>query len=569
MKFFMFLLFFVFLKFPYHPHIEADYFAPPLKIPLYLAGNFGELRSNHFHSGIDIKTQGRTGLPVYAAADGSVSRINISPVGFGLALYIDHPNGYTTVYGHLDHLRDDLAAYAKNIQYENQNFAVDIPVPPGKFKLSKGELIAYSGNSGSSGGPHLHFEIRDTGSEHPINPLLFNFKIADQLAPKLYSVLVYPLSNKALVAGKANPQRYETVVNDNTYQLKDSPVITVSGEIGFGIQTLDFLDGSPSKCGVYEIDLRVNGELIYSFKMNEMSFDESRYINSHIDYGYLYNYNRRYHKSWVEDGNRLNNYPVLEHKGIIEPENGKTYTVSYLIKDAKGNSSRLNFLVLGQAAGPQRPDPAGIPIRYNADKLVQGPHVTAQFEEGTFYSDFMLDYKEKATAKSLCSPVIQLHQADVPVQKYYQLKIKPEGLPAELESKALIVAIDPQSGQKSAIGGSFNDGWVETLARQLGSFAVATDTQAPTITAVNIQNHSTLTNRNKVSFKLNDDLSGISTYRGEIDGQWVLFEYDAKNSLLEYRFDPQRLPLGQIHRLKLTVADAKGNESVYNAKFYR
>lgn len=569
MKSLLLILLFTFWKFPYNPRIDADYFSAPVKIPMYLAGNFGELRANHFHSGIDIKTQGRTGIPVYAAAEGWLSRINISPFGFGLAVYIDHPNGYTTVYAHLDQLRDDLKEFARNIQYEKQSFAIDIPVPQGLFKFEKGELLAYSGNSGGSGGPHLHFEIRDTNSEHPINPLLFNFKIADSLAPQIYSVLIYPLSNNSLVNGKTTAQRYETVFVNGSYQLKDHPVISAGGQIGFGIQALDFLDGSSSKCGVYDMQLTVNDQTIYEFKMNEFSFDESRYINSHIDYVHLQQFGRRYHKNWLEPGNELNNYPVLVNEGRVETEAGKTYQVSYALKDAKGNSSHLNFQVLGKPTGQSRSEKDGIAIAYDSGVEIEKGNASAHFDRGTFYSDLKLNYSEKPASTGYYSSVIQLRPSEVPLHRFFKLRIKTNGLPESLQSKALIVAIDSKTGKRSSLGGSYKNGWMETKARLLGDFAVTTDTKAPVISPVNIQNRSTLTNKNKISFKLSDDLSGIESYRGEIDGQWVLFEYDAKNALIEYSFDPKHLQLGRNHELKLVVKDAVGNESSYEAKFYR
>ncbi|WP_163713807.1 M23 family metallopeptidase [Mangrovibacterium lignilyticum] len=570
MKYVLLSILLFLLKTPYNPSIEANYFAPPLKVPMYLAGNFGELRTNHFHSGIDIKTQGKTGLPVYAAAEGTIVRINISAVGFGTALYIEHPDGYTTVYGHLSGLRDDLAEYARNVQYDKESFSVDINVPKGKFKVSKGELVAYSGNSGSSGGPHLHFEIRDTESQHPINPLLFNFKIKDDMPPKLMSLMLYPLSDGAQIDGQSKQKPFALVYYDGAYHLKGNPAITAGGEIGFGLQALDYLDGSWAKCGVYEINLTVNEKLIYSFKMNELSFDESRYLNSHIDYSYLFNHHSRYHKNWLEDGNELNNYPIQENKGKVEIKEGQAYTVSYLVKDVYGNVSRLIFNLQGKSPMKSSLQEAGIPVHYNQELAIKKEHVQAKFEAGSFYSNFKLDYQELPSEAGLYSERIQLHQSDIPVHQSYKLRIKAENLPSELEPKAIIVAIAPKNGKQYAVGGNYqSDGWVETMVRQLGTFAIATDTEAPDITPVNIKNHSSLTNRDKVSFKLSDDLSGIDSYRGEIDGHWVLFEYDAKNRLLEYNFDEKRLQLGKSHNLQLVVKDGVGNESIYEAKFYR
>jgi hypothetical protein len=569
MKYLLFTLLLFLLNPTYSPTIEADYFEAPVKIPMLLAGNFGELRTNHFHSGIDIKTQGKTGLPVYAPAEGWVSRIKISPWGFGTALYIDHPNGYTTVYGHLSRLRDDLAQYARTIQYQRQSFDIDLTVPKGKFPFKQGELIAYSGNSGSSGGPHLHFEIRDTQTQNPINPLLFNFDIKDDMPPKMLSVMLYPLSDGAHINGSGTQKPFDLVQYDGTYHLKSNPMITAGGEIGFGLQGLDYLNGSWSKCGIYEISLSVNGTLIYNFKLNELSFSQTRYINSYIDYTYLQNNRRRYQKNWIEDGNQLNNYVIRENQGKVKIEAGKDYAISYLVKDVQGNTSRLNFTVHGKATIAPDPQPAGIPVHYAEAFRLQKTNVQADFKAGTFYSDFRMDYKELPPTSDLYSNRIQLHQPDVPVHQSYDLRIRAENLPAQLTPKALLVALDPKTGKKYSMGGKYTDGWVEGPVRQLGTFAIATDEQAPTITPINIQNHNTLTNKSKVSFKITDNLAGIGSYRGEIDGQWVLFEYDAKNNLIEYNFDESRLQFGKSHELRLTVKDGVGNESVYDAKFYR
>jgi len=569
MRYLIFTILTLLFSYSYNPTVHSDYFAAPVKIPLLLAGNFGELRTNHFHTGIDIKTQGKTGIPVYMPAEGDISRIRVSSGGYGLALYVDHPGGYTTVYGHLSRLNKTLAAFVKKRQYEEESFDIDLTIPKGRFTFTKGELIAYTGNSGSSGGPHLHFEIRDTRTEHPLNPLLFNFDIKDDIAPKLLSVMLYPIGDGAHINGTATQKPFEIVSFDGAYHLKGSPTITAGGEIGFGLQTLDYLSGTWSKCGIYEIGLTVNDELIYSFKMNELSFDEGRYINSHIDYTYLRKTGRRYQKNWVEDGNKLSNYPSSENGGKLKIAEGKEYDVSYLVKDVYGNASRLNFKLTGKSTIAKTEQIHGIPVRYNQDFEIENENTEADIDAGTFYSSFLFDYNELPKTTGLYSKRIQLHRDEIPVHQSFKLRIKTEGLPANLESKALIAAIDVKTGKKYAQGGKYSNGWVEASIRQLGTFAVTTDEKSPSIVPVNIQNQSTLMDKQKVSFKLLDDLSGVASYRGEIDGQWVLFEYDAKNNLIEYYFDAERLQLGKRHELVLSVKDAVGNERKYQANFYR
>ena len=569
MKFWL-LTFLIIFSTPDLPLVSnPDYYSSPVKIPILLSGNFGELRSNHFHSGIDIKTEGKTGLPVYAAAEGNVSRINISSNGFGLALYIDHPNGTTTVYGHLENLRDDMARYAKSVQYMKESFSIDISVPQGMFHVKKGELVAYSGNSGSSGGPHLHFEVRTKDNQHPINPLLYNFKVQDAIAPQMQSVMLYPLSDDAHVSGKTYSQRVETVYYDGAYHLKGNPVLNVYGDLGFGLQTLDYLDGSWSKCGVYEITLSVDGKIVYSFKMDELDFDETRYLNSHIDYGHLAKYGRRLHKSWVEPGNHLSNYTTLSNQGKVRLDDGKTHTINYLIKDVKGNDSKLEFKVSSKQMAVSKSKKTGIPIRYNSTNNIEKKGMKASFKTGTFYSDFSLEYEEKPANTGLYSSIYKLHNKEVPAHQYFDLKLEASKLPIHLREKALIALVDERTGKTSALGGNYEDGWVDAKIRQLGSFAIAIDTIAPTITPINIKSKITLTNNSKVSFKIRDDFSGIASYQGKIDGHWVLFEYDAKNNLLEYYFDKEHLELNKKHQLILVVTDAKNNQSTYEANFYR
>ena len=568
-KILLILLLIIFDQKIYSQTANPDYYSPPLKIPLFLAGNFGELRTNHFHTGIDIKTQGRSGLSVYAAAEGDISRISISPSGYGLALYIDHSNGTTTVYGHLSRLRDDLARYAKSIQYEKKSFRVNIFVPKGKFHVEKGELVAFSGNTGSSGGPHLHFEIRNTQTEHPENPLFYNLGIKDDLAPKIISVMIYPLSEGSQVAGNIIPQRIETVFYNGTYHLKGNPTISVFGKIGFSIQTRDFLNGSINKCGIYEVTLKADDHPVYIFRMDQLNFDETRYANSLMDYSYFRKYHRKMQKSWVEPGNELHNYPLLINRGLVNFDDSKIHKIKYIVKDAYGNCSQLGFSVISEQIDVKWPVPKGIAIQCNQPFYLRKEGIEADFKEGTFYSDFWMDFQSTASNNLFFSPVYQLHHDNMPVQKYYALKIKPDKLPERLRDKALIAIIDEKSGHKWAAGGNYENGWITTEVRRLGRFAVTVDTVAPVITPLNIQNRKTLLDKRKISFKITDNFSGIDNFTGTIDGKWVLFEYDSKHNLIEYYFDSEKMTLGKNHHLELEVSDVKENKKVYDADFYR
>lgn len=548
---------------------DPNYYGAPLKIPFFLAGNFAELRPNHFHAGIDIKTQGRTGLPVYAAAEGTVSRISVSPAGYGNALYIDHPNGTTTVYGHLESFAPQIEDYIRKIQYEKETFAIDQLVPAGAFPVKKGEQIAKSGNAGSSAGPHLHFEIRRTKEEILLNPLLFHLPVKDKTKPIIQSLMVYPVSEEATVLGKQLPQRFETVLAGNTYQLKSKQTIAVWGKIGFGLQAVDMLDGSPNKCGIYSLKLDIDNELIFSFTMNGLAIAESKYINSHIDYEQAIRTGRRLYRTWLEPGNKLSIYDVAEKRGIFKATDGHAHQVKYEITDAYGNATSLEFSIQSEEVPFTPPAPKGERFKYNRNNHIRNDELEFSIPEGAFYEDVDFIYKKKPGNPRFYSPVFQLHNAYVPLHFACPLRIKAVNLPSNLESKAMLAQVDPGSGRIYSATGKFVNGWVEGNIRVLGNYAIAIDNVAPRITPLAFQDKRTKKVGDKIQFKITDNLSGIETYRGTIDGHWVLFEYDLKNNLISYTFDKSRMQFGKNHVLDLQVTDFKGNTSNYKTYFYK
>lgn len=549
--------------------IDPNYFEAPLKIPFFLAGNFAELRPNHFHGGIDIKTQGRTGLPVYAAAEGSISRIVISPSGYGNALYIDHPNGTTTVYGHLQSFALPIEDYIRKIQYEKETFAIDQIVPAGILPVKKGEQIAKSGNAGSSAGPHLHFEIRRTKEEIMMNPLLFHMPVKDKTKPVIQSLMVYPVSDDAGVSGKQQPQRFETILTGNSYQLKNNQPIPVWGKIGFGLQANDLLDGNPNKCGIYSLKLSIDNELIYSFTMDDLVIDESKYINSHMDYEQAIRSGRRLYRTWLEPGNKLSIYDIIEKRGIFKAIDGQTHQVKYEVTDAYGNATSLSFKVQSREATFTAPETKGELFKFNRNNHIRNEDLEFSIPEGALYNDVDFLYQKKPGSSKFYSPVYQLHNPYTPLHFACPLRIKAVNLPTKLESKVMLAQVDPVSGRIYSATGKFVDGWVEGNIRVLGNYTLAVDTVAPKIVSLSIADKKTLKETGKLRFTITDNLSGIETFRGTIDGQWVLFEYDLKNNLISYTFDKERLQLGKNHLLNLEVTDYKGNTSKYKANFYK
>ena len=549
--------------------IDPHYYAVPMKIPIFLSGNFAELRPNHFHGGIDIKTQGKSGLPVYAAADGMVSRISISASGYGNALYIDHPNGTTTVYGHLLSFSPKISEYIRKIQYEKETFAIDQKVPADSLFVKKGEQIAKSGNSGSSAGPHLHFEIRRTKEQIMLNPLLFNMPVTDKTKPVIQALMVYPASGDAGVSGKQQPQRFETILIGSSYQLKNNQPILVSGKVGFGLQAIDLLDGNLNKCGIYSLKLSIDNELIYSFTMDDFLLEESKYINSHIDYEQAARTGRRLYRTWLEPGNKLSIYNIAEKRGIFKATDGKTHQVKYEIADTYGNATSLSFKIQSKETAFTAPEPKGELFKFNRNNHIRNDDIEFNIPEGALYSDIDFQYEKLPGNPKFYSSVFKLHNSYTPLHFACPLRIKAVNLPEKLQSKVMLAQVDPVSGKIYSATGKYVDGWVEGNIRLLGNYALAVDTVAPKIVPLSITEKKTLTETNRIRFTITDNLSGIETVRGTIDGKWVLFEYDLKNKLISYTFDKERFQFGKSHELILEVTDFKDNKSTYKAKFYK
>lgn len=566
----MMKLFLVFTVVFYSFFVSAQdvYYTNPLKIPMLLSGSFAELRNNHFHSGIDIKTQGRADLPVYCVADGVVSRISISPSGYGNAIYIDHDNGTTSVFGHLNAFRPDIAEYIKNIQYERKSFRVDIPVLPGIFQISKNEIIALSGNSGSSGGPHLHFELRNTKNENPVNPLKFGFIVKDNTPPKIYALQISPLSEESHINYTTKKVIYDVEFVNGKYRIKNDAVIPVYGEIGFAIEANDFFDGSANKCGINSMELSVNGVILSTFEINRFSFDDSKKINSYIDYEELIKSNRKFQRTWIEPCNTLDNFEYSENNGIFEPMIGAVHQVKIEIKDAHNNSSILEFSVEGKYREMHPPvEEFTTTFECGRKNQYQTEEFSIEVSENALFYNLPFQHQSQDAGFGYYSSIHKIHKNTVPINSSVSIAIKTNNLDERLQEKALLVDINPETGKYSAAGGLYKNEWVTGEIKTFGNYAVRIDTIPPTILPLSITNKTTLTENDKIRFEIKDDLAGIENIEGLIDGKWALFEYDAKNDMITHYFDAQRFELNKQHNFKLTVSDTKGNSTSYEATF--
>jgi hypothetical protein len=552
-------------------------FRNPLNIPTSLSGTFAEFRANHFHSGIDFRTQGTTGHKVYACEQGYISRILVSPVGFGKALYITHPNGYTTVYGHLDTFNDDITAYVRQQQYRQERFAVNLYPDSLRFPVKRGEVIAFSGNTGSSGGPHLHLDVRDTKTERVINPLLFGFGVKDNIAPTTRRLAIYPAGTGSTVNGLADRLILDLEKSGKNYRIIGNQKLEIVGKVAFGIDAYDQINGSANRCGTYSIRLWVDSTMMFSQTMNSFSFDETRYINSLIDYPYYVRHRVRFNRMYIEPNNRLSVYGQHVDRGIVSFSGSGNHKVSVVVSDLHGNSAHLEFsFAYSPNADPhslvatQISELMTIPTMFGAmyhRELVYAQQgIRVVIPEDALYDEINFTCTVSARPEGLYSKACKIHDPSTQLHKAMTVEMTADSLPARLREKALIVQIE-SSGKRSPAGGTYRNGMVSTELREFGEFAIGVDTIPPQITPVNIKNGANMRGSKDIRFKIKDDFSGINTCHGRIDGKWALFEYDAKNDLLFYDFDADRLTQNTQHTLELKVTDNKGNTAEYKTRF--
>jgi murein DD-endopeptidase MepM/ murein hydrolase activator NlpD len=548
-----------------------NYFRSPIDYTISLSGSFAELRNNHFHSGLDMRSGGVVGKPIYAIADGYVSRIKVSPYGYGLALYITHPNGYVSVYGHLDRYNSTIAKWVKNEQYRIESFAFDAMVDPIALPVKKGEVIGYMGNSGNSFGAHLHFEIRDEKTEHILNPLLFGLQVSDVTPPVIQALCIYPLDAFSSVNGKNKPLVVPLTGSGKLYKPLSKDSIRVSGNIGYAIKAYDTQSGSSGQNGLYTLSLLANADTVFSISFDEFAFDETRYINSYIDFERYLEKEERYQRCWVEPNNKLRMYKKLRNRGIITYTDSLKHAVSFLLTDAHHNLSALNLHVYSV------PPPAQVihaaAINNNAQAIFSFAD-TNRFERNdiklmvpgdALYDSLFFEYRSERRGRFF-APCHYVHKTAIPLHREITLSLKADSIPDSLASKLLLVRIDTK-GKLHAAGGNYSNGWVTGNSKQFGIFSILADIKPPVITPHNIAPNKNISAQKTISLKISDDLSGISSYRATINEKWILMEYDAKNNLLKYTIDEHMLP-GK-NDFSLTVTDDRGNASTYKCTLIR
>lgn len=549
---------------------DKSIFISPVKIPQLLSANFGELRIDHFHSGLDIKTQGVTGKEVVASAGGYICRISVSPGGFGNALYIRHPSGYSTVYGHLDRFAPEIEDYVKKQQYAKKNFQITLFPEKEEFPVKQGELIAYSGNSGGSGGPHLHFEIRKSDNEKPINPLLFEFGMADNIPPVIEKLVIYPINRHTSINNKNAIKKINVTGGHGIYSVTRENGISINGLAGFGIKTYDMMNDSPNKVAVYSIELSIDSTSIFKYKMDGFSFDESRYVNSHIDYETYMKENIYIERTFVLPGDKLSVYKNVINRGLFNFNDNKTHRAQIIVTDASNNKSVLTFQIKAQSEKPQ-PEQDLIDnnievMPYNRANKFSAENISINLPAGTLYDTLNFSYKKENGTSEMFSDLHYVHNNLTPVHKAYSLSIKPKTIPVGKESKLLIVQLADDQ-KKNAVNSFWSDGYLTADVLSFGRFYIGIDTIAPVISAIGLVQDANLTGKKEIRIRITDELSGIKSYIPSIDGNWALFEYDQKNDMLIYKFDETRITKGTKHNLSLKVTDNKDNSSAFNCGF--
>ncbi len=542
---------------------DKNYFRSPVNIPVRLAGNFGEIRSNHFHSGIDIKVP-FVGAKLYAAADGYVSRIRKSAGGYGNALYITHPNGLRTVYGHMQKFTDEIEKYTEQYQYKQKKFEVTIYPDTGKFKVKKGDLIGYAGNSGYSYGPHLHFEIREAENDIPLNPELFNFKITDNVKPKIFLAEIVPLDKNSSVNGKFTKQELKVFYKNGRYYIPK--IIETRGKVGIAVKAHDYMNYVRNTQGIYSAKMYVDDTLYFSYKLDKFSFYETRYINSFIDYAERQLTKRNFQRLWKEPGNKLSIYKTIINSGVLNFDDNKIHKIKIILADCFGNKSYLYLKVRGNKPDINLPENSDM-FFYGRDNYFIKPDFRAIIKNGTLYKNTDINFKKYTSSGELYSDIYELNSYLIPAHENIFYAIKPKKLPKKLIGKALLVNID-KNGKFHPLEGTFINGFISGKCKCFGKFAVAVDTTAPYVKLKKVNKENNYENHKKISFIIKDELSGIKNYEVTIDNKLIIFSYDKKSDKISYVFD-NHVTYNRFHKLKLTVTDKKNNKSVFNLTFFK
>lgn len=536
----------------------------PVKIPISLSATFAEIRTNAFHAGVDIRTQGVEGKEVFAVADGYVSRIGVSPYGYGKVLYITHDDGFTSVYAHLSKFNKTIGEFVKNRQYEGKSFAQNILLEENEFPIKRGDFLGFTGNSGSSGGPHLHYEIRYTDTQEPVNPFFFGLKIKDNIKPCIKGFALYPLENSMI--NYQDTAVYVDVVND-AYIL-ENPIFNVSGDVAFGINVFDQADGSSNKNGPYSIELFAEDALIFGITSYKYSYSETRYVNSLIDFSYFIKNNERFIRTEIDEFNELSVYD--ERNGVVTVNEGDTLNMKYVVKDYNNNVSTLDFTLIGVKSPAFERNENISNSSYNilAEKSseINMEGFEVDIPKLAFYRNLAIEVCQTDTVENVFSNyAYQLGTPEIPLHKRIKIRLKVKD--EYIGDTSLYVATLDKDGDFLFLGNKIIDDFIEAQTNVLGTYLIAKDTIAPIIKPVNFKNNGSISDNWSLRIEIEDRETGVNKYEMYVNEKWVLADYDAKNNLLIYQID-NHIKEGH-NKLDVIVTDMVGNKCIYSTTLRR
>ena len=562
MKFYSLLLLFSTVAFA-QTEYPKGYFGVPLDIPMLVSGNFAELRPNHFHAGFDLKTLGREGIEVHAVADGHVSRIKISPYGNGSALYIDHPNGFTSVYCHLQKVVGPIGDFIKKTQYKEKSFEIEVFLKPNDLVVKKGEIIALTGNTGSSQGPHLHFEFRDTKTEKIINPLLFGYDkyLKDTRKPSVSALYVYPTDDKTVVNKSQRPLLLNLSLQKDGSYLANK--VSANGKIGFGITADDYDASSGSKNGIYKVQSFLNGKPSFGYQMDTYSFDEMRYINALVDYSRYRKTGQRVQKLFMSTPYPLSILKTDASNGVITVLPNLTSVYRIEVADFFGNTTVINVPISFDSASPII-DKESVPSKYfvkvNRDNSFSKDNWSVFFPAGTFYENFDMNFDVRNDS-------LYLSDLYTPVHSYFTITVEDSKYTEEQRDKVYIADVD----SRGRLGYNYTTrkGNVFTAkVKSLDKYTLARDTTNPYVSIGKSIEGKWLSNYKSIELSISDSGSGIKSYDGYLNGEWIMFEYDYKTRKITHNFSDGVVAEG-ANDLKVVVTDNVGNSTTFETRFYR
>lgn len=562
--------------------VPAGYYRNPLDIQMRLSGNFGELRQNHFHSGIDIRTASVEGKAVYAVADGYISRIGIVPTGYGRVLYVAHPNSTTTVYGHLQRFTDKIEKYVADYRYAHRQHNVDLYPSADRFRVKRGDLIGYSGNSGMSYGPHLHFEVRESAMQRPINFLAAGYyALGDTLPARIDELLWVETDTLRSVPLTGIPRiiPIKKLNEKGVYTSVDTAAVELSGNGYFIVRASDAKHYTATKFGIYRITLKLDDKPCFELKIDRFQFATTRYVNSVAYYPLQRKTRGASFRLAVQANNQLPVYKGVFNRGVVSLREGEVRNMRLELEDDSGNISTLSLRVRGGKPlyKPATADTLGVVLNYKREFKYNADAASVTIGAGRLYesifytqSSVPAPHASKTTPKGITAltPIYNIHNADIPLHKSMQLSIKIDA-PEALRPKLTLARLSENGSAYSYAGGRWSDGAVSGSLRSFGSYTVVCDTVAPQIKP-SFKDNEILSSRRSVSFVIKDNFSGISSFTGMLDGKWILFEYDVINGRLTHYFDDIRFEkLGLRRSVQLEVTDNMGNTKLYDGCFIR